>query len=146
MKASGLMMMILMTLLRTTYFINGNCLPFARFSLLNFYYIKCTCFAHCISIFNKPGVAGAVLQTSLSLIHSFMKWWFVEISSYCCFPQNNRSRDLTFWYNAHHPMIVMCHMSHITCGNGRRKKASQWRVCYQRGLPSLDFCNLPTFL
>ena len=31
-------------------------------------------------IINRPGVAGAVLQTALWLINSVTHWWFVEIS------------------------------------------------------------------
>ena len=32
------------------------------------------------NIFNRPCVAGAVLQTALSLMQSFSKSWFVKIS------------------------------------------------------------------
>ena len=32
-------------------------------------------------MFNRPGVARAVLRTPLSLIHSLINWWFVEIFS-----------------------------------------------------------------
>ena len=39
--------------------------------------MKDACTKH---VFNRPGVAGAVLQTPLSLINSLIKLWFVKIS------------------------------------------------------------------
>ena len=37
-----------------------------------------------------------------------------------------------------HMSCVTCHLSHITSSFfGQRVGASQWRVCYQRGLPRL---------
>ena len=43
---------------------------------------------------NRPGEAGAVLQTPLSLINSFSDSWFVEISSRHLHSQTVRPRDL----------------------------------------------------
>ena len=34
-------------------------------------------------VINRPGVAGAVLQTASSLINSFIQWWFVKITLRC---------------------------------------------------------------
>ena len=40
-----------------------------------------------------------------------------------------------------HVSGVICHMSRVTCHFlfGQRCEASQWRVCYQWGLPRLVF-------
>ena len=63
---------------------------------------------------NRPGVAGAVLQTPslLSVGHPF-----VQISS----KQTGRARELIFWEKVHLPPATchvacgMCHMSCVTC-------------------------------
>ena len=64
---------------------------------------------------NRPGVAGAFLQTPLSLIHSFINWlsrWsFVGISSEHLHSQTLRARELKFWEKVHLPSPVMCHLS-----------------------------------
>ena len=44
------------------------------------------------SLFNRPGVAGAVLQTASSFSNS----WFVEIYSKHCQSQTGRARELKF--------------------------------------------------
>ena len=64
-----------------------------------------------IYIFNKPGVAGAVLHTPSLLIQS----WFVEIYSKHSQSQAGRARELEFWENVHPTQRVMCHMSRVTC-------------------------------
>ena len=110
-------------------------------------------------LFNRPGLAGAVLQTPLSFIHSFINQ-FSE-SSFSSrysnhFPDHTvRANELKFWENIHHMSYVTCHMSHVTrhmshvlCHVsllllfifvGKSCGASWWRVCYQRGLPHLIF-------
>ena len=71
------------------------------------------------SIFNRPGVAGGVLQTPPllinSLIHWLSNWWFVEMSSKLYISQTVRGRKLKFWDNAHYPLCFMCHVSRVTC-------------------------------
>ena len=44
---------------------------------MSFLYVK---FEGQYYVFNRPGVAGAVLQTASSVIQSFIKWLFVKIS------------------------------------------------------------------
>ena len=70
-------------------------------------------------VFNRPGVAGDVLQTPLWFIHSLRHWWFVKISSKHLHFQTIRAKELTFWEKVHHPphvtLRVTYHMSHVTC-------------------------------
>ena len=70
-------------------------------------------------IFNKPGVARTVLQTPLSLIHSFIasiiNSYFSSQSSNYHHSQTIRAKDLTFWDNVHHQLCVTCHMTHVMC-------------------------------
>ena len=98
-----------------------------------FWYFYCHYFLH-LWLCNRPGVAGAVLQTPPPI---------VKISSkhYVC--QTRKTRELKFWENVHPQPRVTCHVSCVKshffflfffrecCG------ASRWRVCYQPGLPRL---------
>ena len=54
-------------------------------------------------IINRPGVAGAVLQTPLSLINSLTDSWFVEISSVHLHYQTITAREMKFWEKVHLP-------------------------------------------
>ena len=115
--------------------------------------------------FNRPGVAGAVLQSASWFIHS------VSQSVSQPFPPNlqniinRKPEELGSWnfermFTPHnmshvtcrmsrvtcHMWHVTCHMSHVTCCifffssflelSG---EAYWWRVCYQWGLPRLVF-------
>ena len=95
------------------------------------YFFRC-CTASCnIIIFNRPGVAGAVLQSPLSLIH-----WLRSFSSKSSKHHKSktiRASDLKFCHNVHlltqcsphvmchascvtcHMSPLMCHLSHVTC-------------------------------
>ena len=66
------------------------------------------------TVFNRPGVAGAVLQSPPLLINWFIHP-LVQISSKHCQSQTGRARELTFWENVHPKLCVMCHVSHVTC-------------------------------
>ena len=68
-----------------------------------------------VIVFNRPSVAGAVLQTPLSLIHSLIGDLFSFKSSKHHKSQTIRARELTFWENVYPPPHVTCHMSHVTC-------------------------------
>ena len=65
------------------------------------------------SVFNRPDVAGAVLQSPRSLIDSLSDP-LVQISSKHCQSQTGRAWELKFWENVH-PTCVMCQVSHVTC-------------------------------
>ena len=71
------------------------------------------------AIFNRPGVAGAVLQTDLSLsdsfIDSFIEWSFSPRSSNHFHAQNVWARELKFWEKVHPRPWVTCSFSHVTC-------------------------------
>ena len=60
---------------------------------------------------NRPGVAGAVLQTPSTFINSSCS----SQSSKHCLSQTVKARELKFWENVHPPPFVKCHMSHVTC-------------------------------
>ena len=64
------------------------------------------------TLFNRPGVAGAVLQSSLSLIHWLSESSFSSKSSKFHKSQTRRARENVHPNNMSH---VMCHMSHVTC-------------------------------
>ena len=66
-------------------------------------------------MFNRPGVAGAVLQTPASLIKSVAQSSFSSKSSKHHNSQTVWPRELTFWENVHPTQYVMCHLSHVTC-------------------------------
>ena len=65
-------------------------------------------------LFNRPGVTGAVLQTPLSLIISFIESYFSSKSSEYHKLQTIRARELQF-ERMLTPQHVTCHMSHAPC-------------------------------
>ena len=65
-------------------------------------------------VFNRPGVARAVLQSPPLLIHSLSHPSF-QISSKHCQSETGRGRELKFGENIHTILSVMCHMSCVTC-------------------------------
>ena len=83
------------------------------------------CKKKCIYLFiNRPGVAGAVQQTTLWFIHWLIHRSFSSKSSIHRKSKTIRSRDLTFcrMFSVHHLSCVMCrgscvmyHLSPITC-------------------------------
>ena len=77
-----------------------------------------------LRIINRPGVAGALLQTPLWTIKSVRQWAFSFKSSKYHKSQTLRARNLKFWGNIHphnmshgtcHVSCVICHMSHFAC-------------------------------
>ena len=72
--------------------------------------------SHSHSLFNRPGVAGAVLCGSLN--NSVI---FSSQSSIHCLSQTKNARKLKFSENVHPPphishiTHIMCHVSHATC-------------------------------
>ena len=56
---------------------------------------------------NRPGVAGAVLQSPPLLTD-----WLIDSSF---IPKTIRARELKFWENVHPTPCVMCHLSPVTC-------------------------------
>ena len=114
-------------------------------------------------IINRPGVAGAVLQTPPSLIDSSIHplWKYLQTiitSKPLELGTWNVDTMFTIPYVSHmsrvmcHVSHVTCHVSHVTCHMScvtchvshvtkkNLKKcggASRWRVCYQQGLPRL---------
>ena len=64
-------------------------------------------------VFNRPSVAGAVLQTVSKLINWLLTYWSFY-SQYLGHhkSQTVRARELKLGENVHPPM---CHMSHVTC-------------------------------
>ena len=64
---------------------------------------------------NRPGVAGALLQTPPSLINSVTHWCYSFRSSEHHKSQTAIARELTFWENVHTRPCVMRHVAHITC-------------------------------
>ena len=62
-------------------------------------------------MFNRPGVAGAVLYSALWLTNSFSD---SSRSSLYHKSQTVRARELKFWENVHPPKRVTCHMSRVT--------------------------------
>ena len=90
---------------------------------------------------NRPDVAGAVLQSPLSLIDSFIDSSIQKsVSSKPPkhhYTQKIRVRELRFWKNVHPQPCVTCHML-----RGQSSEASRWRFCYQRGLPRLVYNEL----
>ena len=81
------------------------------------YVLSCYCDISKISgtnIFNRPGVAGAVLQSHPSLI-DWLSHPLVKISSKHFQSQTRRARELKFWKNVYPTICVTCHVSHVTC-------------------------------
>ena len=62
------------------------------------------------AIINRPGVAGAVLQSPPSLSDHL-----VQISSKNCQSQTRRARELKFSENVHPTLCVMWHVPRVTC-------------------------------
>ena len=61
----------------------------------------------------RLGVAGAVLRTPSSLVHSFVNWVTLFLLTFkSSLLPNVRASELTFWENVH---PTMCHMSHVKC-------------------------------
>ena len=67
---------------------------------------------HLTPFFNRPGVAGDVLQSPPLLIDSIFHP-LVQISSKHCQSQTGRARELKFLENGHPTLCVTCHMSHV---------------------------------
>ena len=65
------------------------------------------------NLFNRPGVAGAVLQTPPLLINSLIMSSFCSESSRHCLSQTVKARELNFWGNVDLPPCVICHVSHV---------------------------------
>ena len=92
-------------------------------------------------IFNRPGVAGAVLQTPLLLIHTFINSSFSSKPSKYHYTQSIRAKELKFWENFHHVSHVRCQVSGVRClvsyisFFGQSGGASRWRVYNQQGYP-----------
>ena len=97
-------------------------------------------------IFNRPGLAGAVLQSTSWLIHSLIQ------SVREPFPPNHQniinqkpeelgcmSRVMCYMSCVTWHVTVTCHMSNFFWTSG---EAYWWRVYYQRGLPRLVFLKL----
>ena len=68
----------------------------------------------CLLLFNRPGVAGAVLQPPPSLI-DLVTHPLVKISYKHSQSQTGRAKELKFSENIHPTICVMCHVSHVTC-------------------------------
>ena len=78
---------------------------------------------------------------------------FVKISLSNLFLQTKSARERKFYTRFTSPHLsgvtchvskVMCHVSHVTCHNFfvfvlQSGQASEWRVCYQCGLPRLVY-------
>ena len=140
----------------------GNCIiQHKKLNIINLY-----CFIDSLYyIFNRPGVAGAVLETPPSLIDRVSKQSFSSKSSKHHKFQTITARHLKCLHKVHHQSCVMCHMSCITCHVScvmchvscvtchvspdtcnlfyffflQINRASRWRACYQRGLPRLVY-------
>ena len=72
-----------------------------------------------LCVFKRPGVAGAVLQTPLSLTDKLNNWLsqrsFSSRYSQYHKSQTVRARQLKFWENVLTTPCVMCHMSRVMC-------------------------------
>ena len=62
-----------------------------------------------------PGVAVAILQTTLSFIDWLIQSSFSSQSSKHCLSQTVGAREMKLWENGHSPPPVTCHMSHVFC-------------------------------
>ena len=112
--------------------------------------------------FNRPGVAGAVLQSRPLFIH-----WVILKFKYLLNTVNPKPKDLRSWnfermFFPHYVSFVTCHVSHVRCHVPpvwchvppvgchmspvachffpliqQSDGASRWRVCYQQVLPRL---------
>ena len=70
-------------------------------------------------LFNRPGVAGAVLQTPLLLTDQVNHSSFVKLSLMHSHTQTVIGRERKYLENVHLPQPVMCHVSHDTCNVSR---------------------------
>ena len=116
-------------------------------------------------LFNRPGVARAVLQTPLWLFQWVAESSISSQSSKHWLSQTISARELRFWkkVNPHHLSYVTCHMSHVTCHMsyvtctmspcqyiffsfffGQNCGARQRSVCYQWGRLVLVSLGLPS--
>ena len=86
------------------------------FSLVNKNLIYKTCVSY---IFNRPGVAGAVLQSPLLLIRWVGNSSYVKISSKHLHFQTVRARELKLLEKVHLPQRFECYVSHVTCHMSR---------------------------
>ena len=101
-------------------------------------------------VINRPGVARAILQTPLWLTVSLIPPNLQHIIIHKLLDLGSCNSEIMF--TPHHMSHVMCHVSNVMCQVSRvtwhmspffsslKKKsggARRWRVCYQRGLPSL---------
>ena len=70
-------------------------------------------------VFNRSGIAGADLQTPLSLIHLFISWFiqwsYSSRSLKYHISQTIRANELKIWKNVHPPQHVTCQLSCVTC-------------------------------
>ena len=96
-------------------------------------------------IFYRPGVAGDVLHPCHSLTHwvSQSVILFENIFKTLSVPRRKSYHMSCVICHVSH---VICHMSHVTCHVSwftdfffQSPGVSQWRVCYQQGLPRLFF-------
>ena len=95
-----------------------------------------------LSLFNRPDVARADLQTSLCLIHSLSHPLCIIFRTLSI--PNHRSWEAETLKECPPPPLyvshVTCQVSCVTCHfflNEQTGGASWGRVCYQRGLPRL---------
>ena len=107
---------------------------------------------------NRPGVAGAVLRSPSSFIHSFIHSLIKSVilfllSFKILFQPNHKSEKdeiVRECLPPNHLSHVTCHVSGVRCHISGVKchvscvtfffllwGASRWRVCYQQGLPCL---------
>ena len=72
-----------------------------------------------LGLIKRPGIAGAVLQTPVSFIHSLINYLsqssFVKISSSNLQSQTLKARELKAQKKVHLPTLVTCHMSCVSC-------------------------------
>ena len=66
-------------------------------------------------MFTRPGEAGALSQTPLSLIKTLSQSSLVKISSSKLHSQKVRAREMTFLKKVHLPPPVMCQMACVIC-------------------------------
>ena len=106
------------------------------------------------TIINRPGVAGAVVQTALSFIKWLSEPFPPDIQNIIASkPLELESWNFDRMFTPYHVSCVMCHVSRVTCHmapvtchlspvtcffvvfvfykkNGKSGEASWWRVCY----------------
>ena len=68
-----------------------------------------------LQIINRPGVAGAVLQSPPLLTYLLIKSAFSSRYSQHHKSQTVRAGQLKFWENVHTTPCGMCHVSGVTC-------------------------------